>query len=148
MAVVMTRRMLLLLVVPLNLACRIDPTFTAIAREKGQAAVVVGTVVAGATYWGVTWNENIHPTKTAIGLKGLRIATYEVPSTNNALMAETLKENRQAVGDARIVQGSYGTLLAMLKAGKAGDEAGIFNLEALVSKRGGQATPHLRLERL
>src|SRR5579871_627825 len=36
-----------------------DPTFTAIAREKGQPGVVVGTVVAGATYWGVTWDDKI-----------------------------------------------------------------------------------------
>lgn len=96
-----------------------DPTFTAIAREKGQPAVVVGTIVAGATYWGVTWNNNIKETKTAAGLKGLRIATYEAPSTNYALMAKTLKENRNLVGDARIVQGSYGGLLAMLKAHQA-----------------------------
>jgi ABC-type nitrate/sulfonate/bicarbonate transport system substrate-binding protein len=66
-----------------------DPTFTAIARKKGQKAVVVGTVVAGATYWGVTWKD-IPPTKSAAGLKDLRIATYEAPSTNYALMAKTL----------------------------------------------------------
>jgi len=96
-----------------------DPTFTAIAREKGQPAVVVGTVVAGATYWGVTWKDDIKPTRTADGLKNLRIATYEAPSTNYALMAKTLKENAPAVGDARIVQGAYGSLLAMLKANQA-----------------------------
>jgi NitT/TauT family transport system substrate-binding protein len=96
-----------------------DPTFTAIAREKGQPAVVVGTVVAGATYWGVTWKENIKPTRSAEGLKDLRIATYESPSTNYSLMAKTLKENAAAVGNAKIVQGAYGSLLAMLKADKA-----------------------------
>ena len=79
-----------------------DPTFTAIAREKGQAAVVVGTVVAGAPYWGVTWNEKIAPAKSPAGLKDLRIATYESPSTDYALMAKTLKENASALGKARI----------------------------------------------
>jgi NitT/TauT family transport system substrate-binding protein len=96
-----------------------DPTFTAIARERGRKGVVVATVVAGATYWGVTWNKDIQPTKTAAGLKDLRIATYEAPSTNYALMAKTLQENKDAVGKARIVQGAYGTLLATLKAGQA-----------------------------
>jgi NitT/TauT family transport system substrate-binding protein len=96
-----------------------DPTFTAIAREKGQGAVVVGTVVAGATYWGVTWNDKIAPTKSAAGLKDLRIATYEAPSTNYALMAKTMKDHKAEMGKAEIVQGSYGSLLAMLKAGKA-----------------------------
>jgi NitT/TauT family transport system substrate-binding protein len=96
-----------------------DPTFTAIAREKGQPGVVVGTVVAGATYWGVTWNDKIKPTKSVTGLKDLRIATYEAPSTNYALMAKSLQENSAGMGKARIVQGSYGGLLAMLKAGNA-----------------------------
>jgi NitT/TauT family transport system substrate-binding protein len=96
-----------------------DPTFTAIAREKGQPGVVVGTVVAGATYWGVTWNKDISPTRSAEGLKDLRIATYESPSTNYSLMAKTLKENAAVVGNAKIVQGAYGSLLAMLKADKA-----------------------------
>lgn len=97
-----------------------DPTFTAIAREKGQKAVVIGTVVAGATYWGVTWDKNIKPTRTAAGLKNLRIGTYEAPSTNYALMAKTLKDQKALVGSASIVQGSYGgALLAMVKAGRA-----------------------------
>jgi NitT/TauT family transport system substrate-binding protein len=96
-----------------------DPTFTAIAREKGSKAVVVGTVVAGATYWGVTWNKDISYAKTPIGLKNLRIATYEAPSTNYALMAKSLKDFRGQVGSARIVQGSYGNLLSMVKAGRA-----------------------------
>lgn len=61
-----------------------DPTFTAIAREKGRPGVVVGAVVAGATYWGVTWKD-IKPVTSPVGLKGLRIATYESPSTNYAL---------------------------------------------------------------
>jgi NitT/TauT family transport system substrate-binding protein len=96
-----------------------DPTFTAIAREKGSKAVVVGTVVAGATYWGVTWNNKIGYAKTPAGLRNLRIATYEAPSTNYALMAKSLKEHRDQVGSARIVQGSYGNLLSMVKAGRA-----------------------------
>lgn len=96
-----------------------DPTFTAIAREKGQRAVVVGTVVAGATYWGVTWDNNIKPADSPAGLRDLRIATYEAPSTNYALMAKTMQDHRAEVGNARIVQGSYGGLLAMVKAGRA-----------------------------
>ena len=96
-----------------------DPTFTAIAREKGSKAVVVGTVVAGATYWGVTWNKNIAYAKTPAGLKDLRVATYEAPSTNYALMAKSFKEYRAQVGRARIVQGSYGNLISMVKAGQA-----------------------------
>jgi NitT/TauT family transport system substrate-binding protein len=96
-----------------------DPTFTAIAREKGQRAVVVGSIVAGAPYWGVTWDNSIRPANSPAGLRNLRIATYESPSTNYALMSETLKDHAAEVGSATIVQGSYGSLLAMLKANRA-----------------------------
>ncbi len=92
-----------------------DPTFTAIAKEKGRAGVVVGSIVAGAPYYGVTWNKKVEKVKTASELHGLRIATYEAPSTNYALMARSLKGNE----DTKIVQGAYGSLLAMLKADQA-----------------------------
>jgi NitT/TauT family transport system substrate-binding protein len=92
-----------------------DPTFTAIAREKGRPGVVIGSIVAGAPYYGVTWNRKVEKVKTAAELNGLRIATYEAPSTNYALMARSLKKS----DDTKIVQGAYGTLLAMLKAGQA-----------------------------
>jgi NitT/TauT family transport system substrate-binding protein len=96
-----------------------DPTFVAIARQRGQRAVVVGSIVSGAPYWGVTWKSTITPASTPAGLRNLRIATYESPSTNYALMAETLKDHASETGGATIVQGSYGSLLAMLKADRA-----------------------------
>ena len=96
-----------------------DPTFTAIAREKGQPGVVVATIVAGAPYWGVTWNDSIKPIDSVEQLNGRKIATYESPSTNYALMASTLKGAAAKTADAKIVEGAYGTLLAILKSGRA-----------------------------
>ena len=95
-----------------------DPTFTAIAREKGRPGLVIGSIVSGAPYYGVTWNEKIPRARSVADLKGLRIATYEAPSTNYALMARSLKELGSPT-DTPIVQGAYGTLLAMLKADAA-----------------------------
>jgi NitT/TauT family transport system substrate-binding protein len=96
-----------------------DPTFTAIAREKGQPGVVVATIVAGAPFWGVTWDNSIAPISSISQLNNKRIATYESPSTNYALMASTLKQATAATSKAKIVEGAYGTLLAILKSGRA-----------------------------
>lgn len=95
-----------------------DPTFTAIAREKGRGGKVVASIVNGATFWGVTYNKNIEKIKTAENFKGLRIATYTAPSTNYTIMNTILSNNGDAVS-AEIVQGSFGSLLAILKAGNA-----------------------------
>jgi len=96
-----------------------DPTFAAIAREKGQPGLVLATVVNGATFWGITKKAEISKITTPEQLKNLRIATYQSPSTNYTLMAETLKKNESVVGNAKIVQGAFGTLLAMLDADTA-----------------------------
>ncbi|MDD9864489.1 MAG: ABC transporter substrate-binding protein [Gammaproteobacteria bacterium] len=91
-----------------------DPTFAAIARERGQPGIVVGTVVSGAPFWGVARNRS---KITALPqLKDLRIATYSAPSTNYALINKTLRDNAEIVGNAKVVQGAFGGLLAMLEA--------------------------------
>lgn len=107
-----------------------DPTFAAIARERGQPGVVLASVVNGATFWGVTFREDIGKLDSPAKFKGLKLATYQGPSTNYTLMAKTLKDNGDAVGDAKIVQGAFGTLLAMLEA-KTADVA--MELEPTVS---------------
>jgi NitT/TauT family transport system substrate-binding protein len=115
-----------------------DPTFAAIAREKGQPGVVVASVVAGAPFWGVTKRFDLQPITDPAGLKDLRIATYPAPSTNYTLMTNTLDEHVAAVGNAQIIQGAFGTLLAMLDSGTA-DVA--MELEPTVSisvKQGGR----------
>jgi NitT/TauT family transport system substrate-binding protein len=96
-----------------------DPTFTAIAREKGQPAAVIGTIVNGATFWGVTRKPGVPVVRTPADLRDLRIATYTAPSTNYTLMSRTLAEHQNEVGQAKVVQGAFGTLLAMLDADQA-----------------------------
>jgi NitT/TauT family transport system substrate-binding protein len=95
-----------------------DPTFVAIARERGQGGKVVASVVNGATFWGITYNDDIQPTTTPEGLAGLKIATYTAPSTNYTIMKKLLQNEGTPV-DAEIVQGAFGSLIAMLKAGQA-----------------------------
>ena len=94
-----------------------DPVFTAIAREQGKGGKVIASLVNGVPFWGVTFRKDIQPIKELADFAGSRIAVYDEPSTNYAVMADAL--NRAHVRGATIVQGSYGALLPMLRAGKA-----------------------------
>lgn len=106
-----------------------DPTFTAIARERGQGGKVVAGVVRGVPFWVVTFRDDIKKIDDPTGFKGLRIATYTAPSTSYAVMKRVLQNNGKPV-DAKIVQGMFGTLLALLKA-KQADVA--LDIEPIVS---------------
>lgn len=95
-----------------------DPTFTAIARERGQGGKVVAAIVRGVPFWVVTFKKEINKITAPEQFKGRRIATYTAPSTSFAVMKKVLQNNGKPV-DAKIVQGAFGTLLALLKANHA-----------------------------
>lgn len=95
-----------------------DPVFTAIAREQGNGGKVVALLVNGIPFWGVTFRDDINEIIEPSAFQHLRIATYPSPSTNFAVMEETLQNAGHPVA-ATIVQGAFGTLLALLKTGKA-----------------------------
>jgi len=95
-----------------------DPTFAAIARERGQGGKVVASVVNGVTFWGITFRKDIKPIETPPELKGFRIATYPAPSTNYTVMKKILQNEGKPI-KAEIVQGAFGSLLAILKSGQA-----------------------------
>lgn len=95
-----------------------DPVFTEIAREQGKGGKVVALLVNGVPFWGVTFRKDLKEINSPSDFAGLRIATYPSPSTNYAVMAETLQSTTPPV-KATIVQGAFGTLLALLKSGQA-----------------------------
>lgn len=95
-----------------------DPTFTAIARERGQGGKVVAGIVRGVPFWVVTFKKDIQKIDKAEAFKGHRIATYTAPSTSYAVMKKVLQNGGKKV-DAKIVQGAFGTLLALVKANQA-----------------------------
>lgn len=92
-----------------------DPTFVAIAREKGdKSGRIIASIIDGVPFWGVSKNDRY--LKSNSDLNGLRVATYPAPSTNYALMERMIKgENLKT----KIMQGSVGTLLPMLKNNRA-----------------------------
>ncbi len=114
-----------------------DPTFTAIARERGQGGKVVASIVRGVPFWVVTFRKDIKKFDDASAFKGFRIATYTAPSTSYAVMKNILQNNGKPV-DAKIVQGAFGTLLALLKAKQADMALEIEPIVSLATHEGGQ----------
>ena len=95
-----------------------DPTFAAIAREHGQGGKVVACIVRGVPFWVITFDRSIKPISSVEQFKGHKIATYTAPSTSYAVMKSILQNSGRRV-DATIVQGGFGTLLALMKANHA-----------------------------
>jgi len=95
-----------------------DPTFTAIAREKGQGGKVIASIVNGVPFWGVAFRKDVKPVRKTEDFAGLRIATYSAPSTNYTVMKKILQNEGRPV-KAKIVEGAFGSLIAMIKAGNA-----------------------------
>jgi NitT/TauT family transport system substrate-binding protein len=95
-----------------------DPTFVAIAREKGTGGKVVASIAKGIPFWLITFRKDIPTLKGIEDLAGYKIATISAPSTNYAVMSSLLKNKGKSI-NAKIIQGSPGSLLAMLQAGKA-----------------------------
>ncbi len=97
-----------------------DPTFAAIARERGQGGKVVAGIVKGTPFWVITFNKAIKPITAPSGFSGYKIATYTAPSTSYAVMKSILQNGGKGKPiDAKIVQGAFGTLLPMMKANHA-----------------------------
>jgi NitT/TauT family transport system substrate-binding protein len=114
-----------------------DPTFSAIARERGQGGKVVAGIVRGVPFWVVTFNPAIKKIENASGFSGYRIATYTAPSTSYAVMKNILQNNGKPV-NGKIVQGAFGTLLALLKANQADMALDIEPIVSIATHQGGR----------
>ncbi len=95
-----------------------DPTFAAIARERGQGGKVVASVVSGAPFWVIAFGDKYKPSTKSDILSGARVATYSAPSTSYAVMKQLLQNQGKPI-KATIVEGAFGTLIPMLKANQA-----------------------------
>jgi len=95
-----------------------DPTFAAIARERGQGGKVVAGIVRGVPLWVITFDSKIKKIENPAGFANHRIAAYTAPSTSYAVIKNIIQNDGHPV-NAKIVQGAFGTLLALLKADQA-----------------------------
>jgi NitT/TauT family transport system substrate-binding protein len=95
-----------------------DPVFAAIARERGQGGKVVAGIVRGMPFWVVTFNNKIKKFDNPSGFTGYRVASYTAPSTSYAVTKDMLQNNNHPI-NGKIVQGAFGTLLALVKANQA-----------------------------
>jgi NitT/TauT family transport system substrate-binding protein len=95
-----------------------DPVFVAIARQRGQGGKVVAGIVRRIPLLVVTFNNKIKTIRQPSDFSGYRIAALPAPSTTYAVITKILQNNGHPV-NAKIIQGAFGTLSAMLKANQA-----------------------------
>ncbi|MPM60167.1 hypothetical protein SDC9_107015 [bioreactor metagenome] len=94
-----------------------DPTFAAIATEKGQGGKVIASVVNGVPFWGVAKKDGKVPQiEKAEQLKGFSVATFPSPSTAFSLQTKMFKD---AGLEPNIRQAALGALLPLLENGNA-----------------------------
>jgi len=93
-----------------------DPTFIAIASQRGQPGKIISTIVNGVPFWGITKNPSIPVIKNPSELDNYTVATFPSPST-----AYTLQRKMFEAGGLKpkIREGGFGTLLALVEAGQA-----------------------------
>ena len=91
-----------------------DPTFVAIASEKGAKGKVIASIVNGVPFWGVTKDITIPIIDDITKLKGYSVATFPAPSTAYTLQYDMFED---AGLKPNIRQAGFGALLPMLEAG-------------------------------
>jgi NitT/TauT family transport system substrate-binding protein len=89
-----------------------DPTFAAIAKEKGQDVRVIASVVNGVPFWGITKRTDLKPITDPRQLAGLKVATFPKPSTAYVLQEEMFEQGGLKPS---IVQAQFGALLPLLE---------------------------------
>lgn len=93
-----------------------DPSFVAIAAEKGWDGRVVAMAVDRAAIWGVTFDKSIKPFTDPIGFRGKTIATYPNPNTAYVIQEQLDQKAGLVVGkNTKILQVPFGTELSTLK---------------------------------
>ena len=93
-----------------------DPTFIAIASQRGQPGKIISTIVNGVPFWGITKNTAIPVITKPSELGSYTVATFPSPST-----AHTLQRKMFETGGLtpKIREGGFGTLMALIEAGQA-----------------------------
>ncbi|WP_440201222.1 ABC transporter substrate-binding protein [Akkermansia massiliensis] len=93
-----------------------DPTFAAIAAERGGEGYVIANIVNGVPFWGISFNENVKPVKKFQELGDIKIVTFPSPSTAYVLQRRMFS---QAGLQSNIQQATMGALIPTIKSGKA-----------------------------
>ncbi|MDR0868834.1 MAG: ABC transporter substrate-binding protein [Planctomycetota bacterium] len=93
-----------------------DPTFIALASQRGQPGRIVATVVNGVPFWGITKNDAIPAITKPAELSGYTVATFPSPSTAYTLQAKMFADGGLP---PKIREGGWGTLLALTETKEA-----------------------------
>jgi NitT/TauT family transport system substrate-binding protein len=112
-----------------------DPTFAAIANQRGQNLKFVASVVDGAPFWGITFKSTVADSYARKGLAGLRVVTFPAPSTAYALQREMFLSQKL---QPNIQEGAFGSVEGVLEAGRADIALELEPNVSMATARGGR----------
>jgi NitT/TauT family transport system substrate-binding protein len=95
-----------------------DPVFTAIAAEKGLKAKTVALLINNLGLTGYTNKPDVPNIKKPEDLADLRVGSFPKPSTTYTLLNQLKNQHPKALKNMTIIEGAFGTQLAMLNANK------------------------------
>lgn len=95
-----------------------DPVLAAISREKGFEGKVVGLMLTKLGLSGYTKDKSLPVVSKPSDLTGLRISSFQAPSTTYTLLSELIKNNQPQLERTKLVQVAVGGHLAALEAGQ------------------------------
>lgn len=117
-----------------------DPSFVAIASEKGWDGKVIASVVNRAAIWGVTFNDTIIKIDSIPQLNGYTIAVFPNPNTAYVIQKQLTESSGMAVGkDVKLVEVPFGTELATLRNGVADIAQTLEPVVSEVESQGGKS---------
>lgn len=92
-----------------------DPTFIAIAAQRGQEGRVVGNIVNGVPFWGIALEDSIGPIDQASDLAPYTVGAFAAPSTAYVLQRRMFES---AGLEPNIREGAFGAIIPMLRIGQ------------------------------
>ena len=107
-----------------------DPTFVAIAAERGVRTQVIAALINNPSLWGVTTHPEIRPMEEAFDFVGLRFGTYPQPSTAYAILADLRTKFGRSARSMEIIESEIGRQFELLARGEADV---IFDIEPMIS---------------
>lgn len=117
-----------------------DPSFVAIAAEKGWDGKVIASVVNRAAIWGVTFNQSFIKIDSIQQLQGKTIAVFPNPNTSYVIQKQLTESSGLSWGkDIGVIEVPFGTELATLRSGRADVAQTLEPVVSEVELQGGKA---------
>lgn len=97
-----------------------DPTFAAVAHERGGPGVVIASVLDRVAFWGITFNSSIQPFADPAQFRNRTVVTFPAPNTSYVVQQGLAERAGLKLGvNTKITQAAFGAELGPVQNGMA-----------------------------